>query len=134
MIRRLLPAIMLLMMCTMATPLPAVAFDAFPKSACVKDTKNESTPCTTSSANPIAGPNGILIRITRIIAYFGGAVAVIMIIVGAIRFITSGTDLSTGSRTDTDVEEAKNTIAYALLGLIVIVLAQFIITYVIARL
>src|SRR5579859_6666923 len=46
-----------------------------------------------------------------------GVVAVIMIIVGGFRYITSG-----GS--DTGVTGAKNTILYAIIGLIIVALAQ----------
>lgn len=155
MMRRLLPAIVLVMMCTFAAPLSVAAFDAFPAGACPAGSKQEkkgtgavacadsactgsqnpsTDACTANPGNPLAGPDGLLIKVTHIIAYLGGAIAVIMIIVGSIRFITSGSDLSTGSRTDTDVEEAKATIANALIGLAVIVLAQYIISFVIVRL
>lgn len=117
-----------------AAPSTAGAFAAFKDAAC-QGNNAESAACKARGAsNPIAGDNGILLKITDIIAYLAGAIAVIMIIVGSIRFITSGSDVSTGSRTDTDVEEARRTIASALAGLAVIVLAKAIITYVIKRL
>lgn len=136
MTRRLLLAITLVMMCALATPLSAKAFDPFGRGQNCQGNSDSSAVCDTKATNkdPIAGPDGILIKITRIAAYIGGAVAIIMIIVGGIQFITSGTDLSTSSRTDTEVERAKSTIASALIGLVVIVLAQYIITYVILKL
>lgn len=54
-------------------------------------------------------------------------VAVIMIIVGGFRYITSGGD-SNG------VQAAKNTILYAIVGLVIVLFAQVIVQFVIARL
>lgn len=134
MMRRFLLAVMLATMCFAAAPSSARAFEPFKDAAC--DGKNQASAACKArgSSDPIAGPNGILLRITNIIAYLAGAVAVIMIIVGSIRFITSGSDVSTGSRTDTDVEDARRAIANAVVGLAIIILAKAIITYVIRRL
>lgn len=62
--------------------------------------------------------------ITNIILYVLGAVAVIMIIIGGFRYVTAGGD--TGS-----VTAAKNTILYAVIGLIVALLAYAIVNFVI---
>ncbi len=53
-------------------------------------------------------------------------VAVIMIIVGGLRYITSG-----GS--DTSVTSAKNTILYAIIGLIIVALAQIMVRFVLSK-
>lgn len=131
--RRFLSSLLLLTLC-LATPASAVAFDPF-RGACTNGVPKaeHSAACKADGSDPISGTQGILIDATHIIAYLGGALAVIMIIVGAIRFITSGSDMSTGSRTDTDIEEARRTIVSALIGLAVIILAQAIITYVIRK-
>lgn len=84
--------------------------------------------------NPLYGNDGILIKIADIIAYFAGAVAVIMILVGSFRFITAGSDVSKSGRPDDDVENAQRTIVNALIGLAVIILARTIINYVVTRL
>lgn len=52
-----------------------------------------------------------------------GVVAVIMIIVGGFRYITSGGDSG-------NVSTAKNTLIYAIVGLIIVALAQFIVRFV----
>lgn len=140
--RRFLLSIVLVTICLAAAPPPVKAFDPFGSGVCSTggaSKAKQSVVCNTGNANPLspdsqAGTQGILISITHIVAYIAGALAVIMIIASAIRFVTSGSDVSTGSRTDTDVEEAKRTIANALLGLAVIILAQAIITYAIRRL
>lgn len=55
-----------------------------------------------------------------------GVVAVIMIIIGGFKYITSGGDSG-------NVTGAKNTILYALIGIIIVVLAQVIIRFVIGQ-
>ncbi|HXE10001.1 MAG TPA: hypothetical protein VN554_01085 [Verrucomicrobiae bacterium] len=139
--RRFALSLLLAMMCMMAAPLAASAFNPF-GNACDAQSKQDqpveqSTACrTNSSSDSVAanGPKALILKITDIIAYVSGALAVILIIVASIRFITAGSDVSTGSRTDTDVEDARRSIGSALIGLAVIVLARTIIFYVIKRL
>ncbi len=71
----------------------------------------------------LVGPNGILTNFTQVIARLTGAISVVMIIFGAFRFITSGGD-SAG------VKAARETILYALIGLVVAMGAQGIVTFV----
>lgn len=61
--------------------------------------------------------------VINIISVFAGAIAVIMIIVGGFRYITSA-----GNAEGT--KSARNTIVYAVVGLIVIALAQIIVHFV----
>jgi hypothetical protein len=51
-----------------------------------------------------------------------------------LKFITSGSNVSTGSRTDTDVEDARRGLGNAVIGLVVIVLARTLIIYIVNRL
>ncbi len=134
--QRLAPLLLLLFVGLVLVPAPASAFNPFGDSTCKSGTPEaqNSAACNTSNSDPIAGPDGILLKITNIVAYLGGAIALIMILVSAVRFITSGSDVSTGSRTDTDVEDARRSIVSALVGLAVIILGRAIITYVIRRL
>jgi uncharacterized membrane protein YuzA (DUF378 family) len=55
-----------------------------------------------------------------------GIVAVIMIIVGGLKYITSGGDSN-------NVSSAKSTIIYAIIGLVVVALAQFIVQFVLNK-
>lgn len=96
-----------------------------PNSAVCKENTNK---------NPLTGNNGLLIKIADIVAYFAGAIAVIMILVGSFRFVTAGSDVSKSGRPDDDVENAQRTIVNALIGLAVIVLARTIINFVVTRL
>lgn len=117
-----------------ALPQTVSAFDSFGGVDCSGRAANSAVCTDKDSGNPLFGPDGVLLKITNIVAFIAGAIAVIMILVGSIRFITSGSDISKGSRVDTDVEAARDTIVNALVGLAVIVLAKIIITYVITKL
>lgn len=55
-----------------------------------------------------------------------GVISVIMIIVGGLKYITSAGDSG-------NVTSAKNTILYAVIGLVVVALAQFIVRYVLSK-
>ncbi len=123
MMRRLIPAILLLSLCLFAMPLSATAFDPFGQVDCSGD-QAQSAVCTSkTSQNPIAGTDGVLAKITDIIAYIAAAGAIIVLIVGGIRYITSGGDAA-------KVTSAKGTVINALIGIAVIVLAKAIITFV----
>lgn len=67
--------------------------------------------------------NNIILTVIKIFSYVVGAVSVIMIIIGGFRYVISGGD-SNG------VSGAKNTIMYAIIGLVVVIFAQVIITFV----
>jgi hypothetical protein len=60
--------------------------------------------------------------IVNLLSAIVGIVAVIMIIIGGLRYITSGGN-------DTSVTSAKNTILYAIIGLIIVALAQIIVRF-----
>ena len=80
-------------------------------------------PCDTSTA----GNDEINTFIANAINLFSlivGIIAVVMIIIGGLKYITSGGDSG-------NVTGAKNTILYALIGLIIVVLAQVIVRFVI---
>ena len=55
-----------------------------------------------------------------------GVAAVIMIIIGGLKYITSSGDSG-------NITGAKNTILYAIIGLVVVALAQFIVRFVIGK-
>jgi hypothetical protein len=86
---------------------------------------------TTCSGNQdtTAGTTGIQNIIKTVINIFSlivGVVSVIMIIFGGLRYITSGGDSN-------NVTSAKNTIIYAIIGLVVVALAQFIVQFVLNK-
>lgn len=87
--------------------------------------------CTENASNtgqdPLTGTGGILLRAGNILAVITGMASVIILILGSIKYIISGGDANA-------IESAKNTIVYALIGLIVAVLARSIIVFVINKL
>lgn len=70
---------------------------------------------------------GLIQQIVNVLLFVVGAVAVIVIIVGGLRYVLSGGDQSS-------VNSAKNTILYAVVGLIVALLAYAIVNFVVAAL
>ena len=83
-----------------------------------------STDCS-SNANTNSF-NSLLTKIINIFSAVVGVIAVIMIIVGGLRYITSGGDAG-------NVSTAKNTIIYALVGLVIVALAQLIVHFVLTQ-
>ncbi|MBP9853184.1 MAG: hypothetical protein QG629_892 [Patescibacteria group bacterium] len=76
------------------------------------------------------GGRGIEGTIKRIINFFSvlvAVVSVIMIIWGGFKYVTSGGESN-------NVSSAKNTIIYALVGLVIVALAQFIVQFVLKNL
>lgn len=85
--------------------------------------------CASTSDEPSAGNTDITDVIKLIVNIFSivvGFLAVIMIIWGGLRYITSGGDSG-------KITTAKNTIIYALIGLVIVALAQFIVRFVLAK-
>lgn len=70
--------------------------------------------------------DSIVEQVVNFLSWIVGIISVIMIIVGGFRYITSGGD-------STKITSAKNTIIYALIGLILVALAQFIVNFVIKK-
>jgi cytochrome bd-type quinol oxidase subunit 2 len=70
--------------------------------------------------------NDIITDIVNIFSVIVGVVSVIMIIYGGFRYVTSGGDSG-------NVSSAKNTIIYAVIGLVVVALAQFIVQFVLDK-
>lgn len=83
--------------------------------------------CTASSNDPVTGKNGIIMTIANLVAYFAGGIAIIMIIFAAFRIVKSSGDSG-------KITQARETILYAIVGLIVIVLARVIVGLVISKL
>lgn len=125
MIRRILTVVSLLMF--MTVPATANAVDLF-NDACSSPHTVASAVCVDNkkTGDPVTGPNGIILKAANIIAIIAGVAAIIAIIIGGLKYVTSGGDSG-------GVSSAKQTILYALIGLIVIILARTIITFVIHK-
>ncbi|HEU0266260.1 MAG TPA: pilin [Candidatus Saccharimonadaceae bacterium] len=79
------------------------------------------------SANGGVNFQGFIKKIVNLLLYVLGAVAVIMIVIGGVRYTTSNGDSS-------QTKGAKDTIMYAVIGLIVAVLAYSIVNFVLKSL
>lgn len=71
----------------------------------------------------LIGPTGVFTQITNTILLVIGAVSVIMLIFGGFRYIISGGDSK-------KVTDAKNTVLYAIIGLIIAVFSYAIVHFV----
>jgi hypothetical protein len=69
----------------------------------------------------------IIANVVNILLFIVGAVSVIMIVVGGLRYVTSGGDNSA-------VTSAKNTILYAVVGIVVAFMAYAIVNFVVMQL
>lgn len=83
-----------------------------------------------NAANPGSGPtnltgtDGVFKTVVNVLLFIIGAISVIMLIYGGIRYTTSGGNANS-------VTAAKNTIMYAIIGLIVAIFAYAIVNWVV---
>jgi hypothetical protein len=131
MMRRFMLAICL-SLCLVSVPATVGATNPYGGVDCSK--APDSTVCNENSGkDPLTGNNGVLADVTKVIAFIAGVAAIIVILMSAMRFALSGSDISTNSRTDTDVESARHTLVNALIGLAIIVMARQLILFVLGK-
>jgi hypothetical protein len=94
---------------------PAFATGASQKVAC--NTLNSINP---SEGCGSTGLDGVITAIVNLLSVIVGIVSVVMLVVGGLKFITSGGDANA-------VSSAKSTVIYALVGLLIVALAQTIV-------
>lgn len=87
-------------------------------SAVCKDSQAQAS--SGNNNDPLTGSDGLIIKIANVVAAVAGIAAVIIIILAGMRMVTSG-----GS--SEDITGGRRTIIYALVGLVVIVLARAIV-------
>ncbi len=104
--------------------MPVHAEDVF-SGVCSDLQAQSSTVCKSKELggkNPIFGPDGVLTVAINIISIIVGVVALIFVILGGLKFITSGSNPQ-------DVSKARETVIYALVGLMIAGLAQVIVQF-----
>jgi ABC-type Fe3+ transport system permease subunit len=84
---------------------------------------NSSCDSLKSSQSSLSSILGLVLNLLSVIV---GLVAVIMIIIGGLKYVTSS---GNSERTN----EAKNTILYAIIGLVIVAIAQIIVRFVIHK-
>lgn len=71
----------------------------------------------------LVGMDGVFTQITNTVLYIVGVISVVMLVYGGLRYILSGGDSK-------KITDAKNTILYAIIGLIIAILAYAIVNFV----
>lgn len=82
--------------------------------------------CANSTTEAQGQVDTIITTVINIFSLVVGVVSVIMIIIGGLKYITSGGDSG-------NVSGAKNTILYAIIGLVIVALAQIIVKFVLGK-
>jgi hypothetical protein len=81
-----------------------------------------------ADCTPGAGPtvDSVIAAAINLISLVVGVIAVIMIIIGGLKYIMSSGDSN-------NINSAKNTILYAIIGLVVVAFAQIIVKFVLTK-
>lgn len=85
----------------------------------------DQTGCLFGTTAEACGSSAIFQTVTDVLLFVIGAISVIMLIIGGIRYTVSGGDSSA-------VTSAKNTILYAIVGIVVAILAYAVVHFVIS--
>lgn len=128
-----------LILATIQTAVVALGLAAMPMVAsAATDTKCDTTNLSLSSGVNCAAPtetkgtdlfaqNGLFKKIADTLIFIVGAVAVIMLIIGGLRYVLSAGDAK-------NVTAAKDTILYAIVGIVVALLSFALINFVVGQL
>jgi hypothetical protein len=110
------------MITAVLTPLAVQAADPATSAALCKGSGGtwSGTSCTKAGEKSLPSVFG---SITNVLLFIIGAISVIVIIIGGIRYVTSGGDQA-------NIKAAKDTILYAVIGLVVAFLAYAIVNFV----
>lgn len=103
-----------------------VSADSIQSSLCQGVNNATSGSQSTTGCEDTSGSLSLSSLATKVVNFLSiivGIVAVIMIIIGGFRYITSGGESG-------NVSGAKNTLIYAIVGLVIVALAQFIVHFV----
>jgi len=106
---------------TLLTPVVSAATAIDPNEAVGQGVKKAGGGSTSADALP-----NLIQTIVNVLLFIAGAIAVVMIILGGIRYVTSNGDQA-------QVKAAKDTILYSVVGLIVALLAFAIVQFVVAN-
>jgi len=79
--------------------------------------------CHAGATDPLSGPNGALMRVSLIISILGGIVAVIILLVASLMFVTSNGDPQKAA-------SARSAVIGAVIGLVIIATAESIVIFV----
>lgn len=120
----LVAAIAAVLLLVAVTPQKAAAVDFF--GGLCQGAGNGTAACSGNGQDNISGTNGVILKAAGLVSIIAGIAAVIAIMIAGIMFMTAAGDSS-------KISTAKKTIVYAVVGLVVIVLARTIIIFVIGN-
>jgi hypothetical protein len=103
-----------------ANPDPLAFCSDFPDSDVCTQKNNDP------EGNKVGGTGGVFIKIVNIIIYLTASLSILMVIIGAFKYVVSGGE---GSQT----KSAKDTILYALVGLFIAISSFAIVRFAISR-
>ncbi len=118
-----------LLLAPSAVLLPSVAHAQIASNVCdglkttYSDTASAPTDCATEGDSSFAS---LMAKVINIFSVVVGSVSVIMIIIGGFRYIISGGDSG-------GVTAGKNTILYAIVGLVIVLFSQVIVRFVLTK-
>lgn len=121
----LLSVIGLIGLCMVPVSVSAAPVDAFPDASCGSGANANTTVCGNSGRTN--GLFTIIRNVINVLLYAAGVIAIVMIIIGGINYAISSGD-------NAKVASAKNTVLYAVIGLIVASLAFAIVNFVVTAL
>ena len=90
-----------------------------------KSASGSQKPCDNATIGSGEGIKTVAANVVKLISIIVGVISIIFIIYGGFRYITSGGDSG-------KVGNAKNTLIYAVIGLVVVALAQLIVNVVLS--
>lgn len=121
MIKKFLASVITVAVLALGVGAPAMALNPFPTCGGT----NNSSVCAASN-DKLFGPNSIWTRILDTFTFVIGSISVLVIIIGGIRYVTSGGDQA-------GITSAKNTILYAVIGVVVALMAYSIVHFVVSN-
>jgi len=110
-------------------PASALAYDPLSNACNASTDAKTSTTCDGTKPNgksPISGPNGVLRRVSLVIAFIGSVAAVIVIVIAGLFFILANGDAQKAAN-------ARNAVIGAVIGLVIIVLSESLIIWIVSR-
>lgn len=105
----------------------AATYDPFGKDVCTGDAAKSELCKSNTNKDPILGENGVVIKVTDLVALVTGIISVAIIIFTGFKFITSAGGPE-------NIKKAREMLIFAVIGLIIIVFARTIIVYVAQKL
>lgn len=120
-------AVMLATLLCLLAPATAFAYNPLGNACGAGGGASGSSACHTSGNDPIAGQNGVLKKVSVIVAFIAGVAAVIIIIVAGLDMVLAGGDAQR-------VAKARTAIIGAAIGLAIIATSESILLFVLSKL